>query len=124
MMLGALVVFVADTSCGNSCPEVECPATYLGISLDVTAPDAGAVAAAATLSGPAAVTMSCHQSGATTVCMWPGGAPVTAGTYSLQVTAPGFQTANVSVTVTTSSADGCGCPGASMQPSTVTLEPS
>jgi hypothetical protein len=48
---------------------------------------------------------------------------VTVGTYSLAVTAPGFQTANVTATVTMSSADGCGCVGATMQPSTVNLEP-
>lgn len=119
------MVLMADTSCGSHCAEVECPASYIEISLAVAAPDGGAVSGvAATLSGPEAVTLLCQSSGTAALCTWPAPTPVTAGSYALQVTAPGFQPANVSATVTTSSGDGCGCPGASMQPSTVTLDPS
>ena len=99
---------------------------YVTIYLDVSAAsDAGAISGVeATLSGPAMVTMSCDQRGAVTVCRWPSDIyTVTAGSYSLAVSAPGFQTANVSATVTLGTTD-CGCVPATLEPSTVILDPS
>jgi hypothetical protein len=105
------------------CP-FSCPATWVGIVLEVTAAtDGGVVSGAeATLSGPTTETMSCEANGTVTICRWPSGA-VTAGTYSLQVAAAGFRTANESATVTVTPDPRCGCVWASLQPSVVTLDP-
>ena len=114
------VALVAPTSCGDPCPVSACPAA--SFFLDVTnARDGGQVTGVeATLSGPTTKTMPCEPRGTEAVCF--GGAPVTAGSYSLQVTAPGFQSVNVPATVTLTS--GCGCQSAMLQPSTLALDPS
>jgi hypothetical protein len=123
----ACIAAVGFAACSSStsqddapCPH-SCPATYMGIVLAVTAAaDSGAVSGVgATLSGPTTVTMSCEANGTVTVCRWPS-PPVTAGTYSLQVAATGFQMANVSATVSVTP-DRCGCAWATLQPSAVTL---
>ena len=103
-----------------------CLASYLTIGLDVSsADDGGAISGIeATLSGPAMVTMSCEPSSnvpTVVVCRWPT-YDVAAGSYSLLVTAPGFQPANVSATVTLTTS-GCGCVYAGLQPSAVILDP-
>ena len=72
----------------------------------------------ATLTGPVTVTMSCKPRGAQTACMWPINLDVTAGTYALQVSAPGYQTTIVQAEVTMT-AETCGCTGTSFEPSTV-----
>jgi len=124
-----LVSFHSVVGCASAGDSPPCPysclAAHLGIVLDVTgATDGGPVSGAdATLSGPITVTMSCEPNGTATVCRWPGG-PVTAGTYSLLVTAPGFQSANVSATITVTPDPRCGCEWATIQPSRVTLDPS
>jgi len=71
----------------------------------------------AVLSGPTTIIMSCDQSGH---CGYFGYVP--AGSYTLQVTAPGFQAANVPATLTVDSSR-C-CPGTTLQPSTLTLDSS
>jgi hypothetical protein len=120
------MVAVAQTSCGSSeaCPPT-CPAAWVGVAFSVTSSaDGGAPSGVqATLSGPATVTMSCQPSprGDGTSCQWPMATPLTTGSYALQVTAPGFRAANVNATVATV-ADSC-CPGATMQPSGVALDP-
>jgi hypothetical protein len=121
------IAFLAQASCGGPCSEPACPATYLvlgGVSVNGAA-DAGAPSGVeATLSGPQSGMMSCAPNGSSTLCTWPSGSAVTAGTYSLEVMAPGFKPATVSVKVTVTPAPRCGCPGATIQPSTVTLDPS
>lgn len=74
----------------------------------------------ATLTGPVTVTMSCKPRGAQTACMWPINLNVTAGTYALQVSAPGYQTTTVQAEVTMT-AGMCGCTETSFEPSTVPL---
>lgn len=78
---------------------------------------------AATLSGPQSEMMLCEPNGTATACTWPSG-PVTAGNYSLQVTAPGFQSVIVSATIAVTPDPLCGCVGATLEPSAVTLDPS
>ena len=74
----------------------------------------------ATLTGPVTVTMSCKPRGAQTACMWPINLVVTAGTYALQVSAPGYQTTTeqAEITMTTGM---CGCTGTSFEPAGVAL---
>ncbi len=112
-----------QTACqGAPCEEPSCPASFAQIV--IAAADGGAVQGVqATLSGPMTVTLSCspQTGGAGTLCGWPGSD--TPGSYSLQVTAPGFQAAKVKATVTYSPAPACGCPETTMQPSTLTLDP-
>ena len=71
----------------------------------------------ATLTGPVTVTMSCESRGAQTACMWPVNLAVTAGTYALQVSAPGYQTTTEQAEVTMT-AGMCGCTGTSFEPAT------
>jgi len=112
----------SGSNCGTGLPQ--CPATADGIILRVNSgSDGGAVTGVqATLSGPAMVTMYCELDLGQSQCTWPSGS-VTAGSYTLQVTAPGFRTASVSATVTVPPAE-CGCVIASMKPASVTLDPS
>ncbi len=66
--------------------------------------------------------MSCEPSFSAIACSWPGGVAVLPGTYSLEISAPGYQTTTVQVDVTISPPV-CGCTFASIQPSTVVLGP-
>jgi hypothetical protein len=102
----------------NDCPVVHCPASFVAFEVRPTSgvPLNGVTA---TLSGPAMVTFECdpyNYDAMETYCSSTRG--VGAGDYTLTVTASGFQTATVAATVTES--HGC-CPGASLEPSSVTL---
>lgn len=118
-----LTVALAATACqSESCP-LGCPATYVSVSLDVTSPSNGPVAGVkVTFTGPATGGMRCDPQDALTLCSWPSG-PVTEGNYLLQVTAPGFMTANVSSDLVVAADPRCGCASATLNPSTVTLSP-
>jgi hypothetical protein len=74
----------------------------------------------ATLTGPVTVVMDCETQGSTTACRWPDQLVVTAGTYSLQVSAPGYQTTTVEAKITLTSMV-CGCTTSSFEPSAVSL---
>jgi hypothetical protein len=125
----ALVSSYSAVGCDNACPR-SCPAAVLGLGIVVYAGvDGGAgpiSGVEAKLTGPATVTLSCEPSGngnpAAVVCFWPLGGPFTEGTYSLVVMAPGFRSRELSATF--SLTKGACCPGAMLEPSTVTLDPS
>ena len=123
-LMGPVAFGCGSSAEGAPCP-FSCPATYSGVTLVVNAAADGGVVSGveATLSGPTTETMSCEPNGTATLCTWSSG-PVTAGTYSLLVTAPGFQSASLSATVTVAADPHCGCVGATLQPSMVTLDPS
>jgi hypothetical protein len=75
----------------------------------------------ATLAGPETGTMSCQPTFSAILCYWPP-IPVTPGTYTLRVSALGYQSISVPVQVTVSS-PACGCKLGSITPSTVSLSP-
>ena len=124
IMGSSLCLLVTLVSCGDACPPT-CPASLFGISLIVkSAAQAGPIdGVTATLSGPTTNELSCASNEKGTGCIWSSGA-LPDGDYLLEVTAPGFQSATVAATVTTSSGATCGCTGTTLQPSTITLDPS
>jgi hypothetical protein len=129
-LIALLAVVSASSAVGcNDCSRHSCPWSPPAIVVYAGA-DGGAVAVSgveATLMGATSVTMACTPSAnslTATSCFWPGDTPVTSGPYSLVVTAPGYRSKELSATVSLVPASHCGCPGATIEPSTVTLEPS
>ena len=111
----------SDTG-GAPCPW-GCPAPSATANIAVmTVPATALDGVQATLSGPASGTMSCAPNFSAILCEWPGGVEVVPGTYSLEVSAPGYQTTTLQVEVTVSPPS-CGCTFGDIQPSTVTLSP-
>lgn len=115
------------SACGSSddsqpCNEL-CPAAYAGATVVVTVTPAMAIdGVQAILNGPVAAVMSCQANGDATLCTWPTSVALTAGTYSLQLSAPGYQAATSTVEVAVASSPSrCHCLTASIQPSTVSL---
>jgi len=112
-------------ACGSNadsqpCPY-SCPAAHIGVDVSVTtATSTPADGVQATLSGPVTATMICQPNGSATLCEWPATVPVTAGTYSLQVSAPGYPSTTVAAVVTVAPPE-CGCISAVIQPSAVSL---
>lgn len=129
---GSFLVAILATACSSAedtrrCPA-SCPAAFAGIALVVTAAtdggdeDAGAPnAVQATLTGPATETMLCVPRGTATPCTWPAG-DVIAGSYMLEVAAPGFRSVSVSAMVALVSSE-CGCQFWMIRPSAISLDP-
>ena len=116
----------AQAACSNGtcqiCPRT-CPATAAGAIVVVTTTPAMDVnGVQATLAGPASGTMSCEPNPSGALCRWPAGVAVVAGSYSLEVSAPGYQPTTVQVEVSISPPS-CGCTEGSIQPSSVVLSP-
>jgi hypothetical protein len=108
----------ASGACG-----IQCPSPFLDIQLAViSSAGTGELSGVqATLSGPVTVQLNCFGFAQTTLCLPGDGGP--AGNYSLQVSAPGFQTVTVAATVRVTPPEGCGCGVANLQPTVVTLNP-
>jgi hypothetical protein len=109
----------------------ECPALGADIAWIVQAsPDGGAVNdVSVTVAGDPTLVMACQIDTYydVTSCRWSSTVPTTAGShsYALVVAAPGFQTASVPATITVNMGDAsadCGCAGATLDPSIVTLQ--
>ena len=121
-----LALFLSASACGGGgggqpCPG-SCPATYLTASVIVsTTPGVALSDVQAMLTGPETETMSCQPNFSAILCDWPP-VPFTPGTYTLQVSAPGYQPISVPVLVTVSPTT-CGCTFGSITPSTVSLSP-
>jgi hypothetical protein len=76
----------------------------------------------ATLTGPVSETMSCQAFAGGSTCAWSNGAPpLTGGTYSLQVSAPGYRVTTLQATVSVESS--CGQTASSISPNIVGLDP-
>jgi hypothetical protein len=93
--------------------------------LAVEAPDGGVVPnveAFVVGAGSPNVQLNCMTAGMATFCDWFGVTSFDAGSYTIQVAAPGYQTANVPVTL--SLAFTCGkCGNGVLTPDTVVLTP-
>jgi hypothetical protein len=109
---------------GASC-LLQCPSPFLELQLAVmSSAGIGEVSGvqATLLGNSVTVPLNCSGFAGTTYCFPTEGGPE--GVYLLEVTAPGFQTAVVSITVTFTPSQGfCGCASASANPSTVTINP-
>jgi len=120
LVLAPLTAF--GPGCGQPCAH-SCPAARAGASIAVvTMPGAVVNGVEAVLTGPVNGTMSCQPNPpvSSVVCDWPAAA-VVSGTYSLQVSAPGYETTTVQVEVATPPPGLCGCSFDSIQPSTVSI---
>lgn len=90
------------------------PGNYITASVLVNLPSStGLKGVQATLTGPVTDTMSCQPYGMASVCTWSNTAPVTAGGYLLQISAPGFQAMTFQVQVAVPRPS-CQCVGASI----------
>lgn len=107
-----VLAVLAATSC-SPCPRT-CPATWASITITIT--DSARAAVSGVEATVAGASLSCQG----TLCTWPPSAPVTAGSYSVHVTAPGFKDATIAASLVTDEA--CGCTAATLTPATFTLE--
>ena len=115
-------VVIASACREDTCPR-GCPATALTASVAVTTMPAMAVnGVQATLTGPVTATMSCQPNFSAILCEWPLGVAIAAGTYSLEVSAPGYQTTTFQVEVIIPPPT-CGCRLASIQPDIAVISP-
>jgi hypothetical protein len=106
--------FIAFATAGcEDCP-VHCASNLL---FWVVASDGGFLNAGVTFTGPqGSGSLECEES----PCLWSGRDDATPGSYTLDVTALGYESAQVSATITETS--GC-CAGPELQPHFVTLDP-
>ena len=121
---GAVLAFGALASCGGTPLGCRHSCLATAVELVVTDSTGGAInTVQATLSNSNPITeprtMSCEPGAGGTRCT----SPAPSGSYSLQVTAPGFQTATVPATVTLTSEPTCGCAEAALDPASLTLAP-
>ena len=121
LLFGLAAVLLLAASCGPLCQPIPCVPTDVVVT--VTNASQGALAVSgvqATFTGPENGTMSCRDDDSASICSWGG---VKSGKYSVQLTAPGFEPKTVSLTMTVNPPARCGCPSASVEPSTVSLQP-
>jgi hypothetical protein len=119
---GSVAIVPCRSSGNGDCPRLLCPAASVDVVVRSSA-DAGAIdGVQATLTGPTTVTLSCAHDSGPTSCDWRG--TIVPGSYTLQITAPGFTATSVAATITVPPQQPCGCASATIQPSEVTLDPS
>jgi len=107
--------------CPGSCPVATATAA-VGV---VTTPPMVVNGVEAVLTGPVSGTMTCTPNPPVFAvsCAWPPAVAVVPGTYSLQVSAPGYETTTIQAEVTGRPPGLCGCWLASIKPSTVLISP-
>jgi len=122
--LGALlVVFIAASSmsgCAKCPPTCVAPHVYFHVT---PSPDGGVLSGVeVTFSGPTSGYMTCE--GGSGRCEWLGNGQLIEGTYILQASAEGYQSAAIEVKVTFSKTDpDCRCISADLRPSQIVLDP-
>jgi hypothetical protein len=118
----ALAFLLAASSLSASARCLDCPATPYGADVIVlTTPTMAVNGLRAVITGPVTGTMVCQEVSGVLRCMWPPGIAVVPGSYSLQVSATGYQTSTTQVEVAAESRDMCGCAQDSLTPSSMTL---
>jgi hypothetical protein len=126
-LLGLLLMLVGGTACSTKKCPFGCPAARLGAAVAiVTTPKAVVNGVEAVLAGPVNGSMNCQPNPpvSSVVCDWPlDSDAVVAGMYSLQVSAPGYETTTIQVEVSTDPPDSCGCAWDSIAPSSVSIIP-
>lgn len=121
--LSVLALASCGGGAGQTCPLL-CPAASFGANFVVrTTPDMPVNGVQAVLTGPVSGTMACAPNFSAILCEWPPGVQVVAGTYSLEVSAPGYQAMTVQVEVATPPPGPCGCSEDSLEPRSVTINP-
>ena len=103
--------------------ECQFPAAFIGATgaeVDLlTSPMIRVNGAQATLTGPVTDTLLCDPYPWGATCWWSDTTPLTVGTYTLQVSAPGYQAVTTQLELTLVS--GCGRTAANVQPRSVSL---
>ena len=109
----AAVLTLSVTACGHECLQAPCPLP-IALAVEVTSANSGAgVVASVAVTGPFQSTVPCDSS-----CRIPG----YAGTYTLNVTASGYQSAERTVLVHGTS-PACGCASAETEDVVFALTP-
>jgi hypothetical protein len=122
LLLGLPLVAVGWTGCCQHPPSCPVPDSF---EVVITQARMMLNGLQAILTGPVNVTMACDSGHLGAGCWWPTTVEVVPGTYSLQVSAPGYVTTTVQVVVAVDAppTGACGCPGDTIKPSTVSLSP-
>lgn len=110
---------VGSDAGGAHCISVPCPEPW-AVRLTVTSAAGGPVPGATiAVTGAMLGGGPCNVGADATMCDVPGGP----GTYAMTVTAPGYQTASITVKVPGQTATGCGCTTAQTQDTSLVLTP-
>jgi len=119
-VLGVCVLGALFASCGDDCRGVASCPEPLGITVTISSASGGGPVdnAIIRVSGAMTTTIACSAQLNPTVCI----VPVSAGTYTLDVEASGFQSAQRTVTVP-GGGGGCGCGWVTPQFVEVSLTP-
>jgi hypothetical protein len=122
LLLALTLVAVDWTGCCNNPPSCKVVKPSVGVT---TTPAMVVSGVEAVITGPVNGTMVCQPNPPVFAvsCAWPSTVAVVPGTYSLQVSAPGYVTTTVQVVVAVDVPPtvACGCPGDSIKPSTVSI---
>ena len=119
LAVAAILYPVALSAC-DSPGECVFPAVSTGAGFELLPmPQMEIKGAQATLTGPVTDTLLCVSYPYGGECSWSGATPLAAGTYTLQVSAPGYQAVTTQVELTISSA--CGRTWANVQPYIISL---
>ncbi len=110
-----ILAFGSGVGCSNECLSPPCPLPVaLNVTLFSTGSGASVSGASLQVSGPISTTVPCDSS-----CAIRG----YAGTYTIAVTAPGYQTTERTVLVHGSSPAACGCGSVQAEDVDISLTP-
>jgi len=121
LMLAAILSPIGLSAC-DSIGECQFPAVSTGAEVELlTSPMVRVNGAQAILTGPVTDTLLCVPYPWGGTCFWSGTTPITVGTYTFQVSAPGYQAVTTQLDLTIVS--GCGRTAANVKPSSISLTP-